>query len=238
MLAGRLVRPNGTVLGIERSAESVALATKRATAAANIAVRFEKGDLNTYEPSVNFDALIGRSVLPYLADPPGVLRRLASHVRPGGVIVFIEFDVTCIASVPEAPLLTSVANWITRAYEGGGIDPALGSSLGTQPVAVLANTLAHQIVDPTLNELAIEQLEISRQPEDLLNLVASTRDPNTLCAGTKFGLLRSEDAHAIDVLADATTSERRSFPSCASRVGMRVGDREEASRKAGDNNNK
>jgi trans-aconitate methyltransferase len=59
-------------------AESVALATKRATAAANIAVRFEEARLNTYEPSVDLDALIGRSVLPYLADPPGVLRRLAS----------------------------------------------------------------------------------------------------------------------------------------------------------------
>src|SRR5215510_4356117 len=74
MLAGRLVRPNGTVLGIEQSAESVALATKRAVAAANIAVRFEEGDLNTYRPSASYDALIGRCVLPYLADPPGVLR--------------------------------------------------------------------------------------------------------------------------------------------------------------------
>ena len=120
MLAGRLARPNGTVLGIEQSAESVALATKRAAAAANIAVRFEEGDLDTYRPSASYDALIGRFVLPYLADPPGVLRRLGSHVRPGGVIVFMEFDVTCIASVPEAPLIGSVANWITRAFEGTG----------------------------------------------------------------------------------------------------------------------
>ena len=130
MLAGRLVRPNGTVLGIERSADSVTLATRRATAAANIDVRFEEGDLNTYQPSTRYDALIGRCVLPYLADPPGVLRRLASHVRPSGVIVFMEFDVTRIASVPEAPLIGSVANWITGAYEGMGTNPALGSSLG------------------------------------------------------------------------------------------------------------
>jgi SAM-dependent methyltransferase len=130
MLAGRLVRPNGTVLGIERSADSVALAASRATAAATVAVRFEEGDLNTYEPSTSYDALIGRFVLPYLADAPGVLRRLASHVRPGGVIAFMEFDVTRIGSVPDAPLFGRVASWITRAFEGTGIDPALGSSLG------------------------------------------------------------------------------------------------------------
>jgi len=130
MLAGRLVRPNGTVLGIERSADSVALATKRATAAANLPVRFEESDLNTFRPSGSYDALIGRCVLPYLADPPGVLRRLASHIRPGGVIVFIEFDLTRIGSVPEAPLFGSVANWITHAYKSRDTDPALGSSLG------------------------------------------------------------------------------------------------------------
>jgi len=130
MLAGRLVRPGGTVLGIERSAESIELATKRVAATANLDVRFEEGDLNAYQPPASYDALIGRCVLPYLADPPGVLRRLASHIRPGGVIVFIEFDLTRIGSVPEAPLFGSVANWITRAFEGMDTDPALGSSLG------------------------------------------------------------------------------------------------------------
>jgi SAM-dependent methyltransferase len=130
MMAARLVRPTGTVLGIERSADSVALATHRVAAAGNVAVHFEVADVNTYEPSAPYDALVGRFVLPYLADPPGVLRRLASHVRPGGVIAFMEFDVTRIESVPEAPLFHTVATWITRAFEGSGIDPALGSSLG------------------------------------------------------------------------------------------------------------
>ena len=74
MLAGRLVRPNGMVLGIKRSAESVALATQPVTAAANVAVRFEESDLNTYRPPAKYDALIGPFVLPYLADPAGVLR--------------------------------------------------------------------------------------------------------------------------------------------------------------------
>src|SRR5271154_167446 len=124
MLAGRLVRPDGSVLGVERSADSVAIATGRVAAAANVSVRFEVGDINAYQPSGVYDALIGRFVLPYLDDPPGTLRRLSSHVRPGGVIAFMEFDVTRIASAPEAPLFGAVANWITRAFEAAGIDPA------------------------------------------------------------------------------------------------------------------
>jgi SAM-dependent methyltransferase len=127
---GRLVRPGGTVLGIDQSAESITLATHRAAAAGNVPVRFEVGDLNTYQPSTSYDALVGRFVLPYLVEPPGVLRRLASRVRPGGVIAFMEFDVTRIESVPEAPLFRNAATWIMRAFEGSGIDPALGSRLG------------------------------------------------------------------------------------------------------------
>ena len=130
MLVGRLVHPDGTVLGIERSADSVALATQRAVGAANGAVRFEVGDLNSYLPTGTYDALVGRFVLPYLADPIGTLRRLAGSVRPGGVIAFMEFDVRPIGSTPEAPLFRTVADWIVRAYEKSGIDPSLGSSLG------------------------------------------------------------------------------------------------------------
>jgi hypothetical protein len=68
--------------------------------------------------------------LPYLDNPPAVLKRLASHVRPGGVIAFMEFDVTRIGSVPEAPLFHAMASWIADAFKGSGIDPAVGSSLG------------------------------------------------------------------------------------------------------------
>jgi hypothetical protein len=77
-----------------------------------------------------YDALVGRCVLPYLADPCATLRRLASCVRAGGAIAFIEFDVTQISSVPENPLFGNVSEWMTRAFKDG-INPSLGSSLGS-----------------------------------------------------------------------------------------------------------
>jgi SAM-dependent methyltransferase len=130
ILAGRMVRPNGSVLGIERSADSAGLAAQRVAAAANVNARFEVADINSFQPTTYYDAVVGRFVLPYLNNPVETLKRLATYVRPGGVIAFLEFDVTRIGSVPEAPLFLSMANWITRAFEGSGIDLAMGSSMG------------------------------------------------------------------------------------------------------------
>ena len=80
MLVGRLIEPDGSVLGIEQSAKSAALAAGRVAAAGNLPVQFEVGDLDSYTPTRGYDALVGRFVLPYLADPSATLRHLASYV--------------------------------------------------------------------------------------------------------------------------------------------------------------
>jgi SAM-dependent methyltransferase len=128
-LAGRLVMPGGAVVGVEQSEGSVALARK--LTGGDQPVTFEIGDLDRFAPAGRFDALIGRFVLAYLSDPVATLRRLAAYVRPGGVIAFLEFDVTCIACAPEAPLFRRVADWITCSYTSRGAAPGLGSALGS-----------------------------------------------------------------------------------------------------------
>jgi SAM-dependent methyltransferase len=130
MLVGRLVRPGGSVLGIEQSASSAASASKRVAAAGNLPVRFEVADLESYTPRGRYDALVGRFVLPYLADPPATLQHLASYVYPAGVVAFMEFDVTKIGSVPEGPLFRKISEWMSEAFRDG-INPSLGSALGS-----------------------------------------------------------------------------------------------------------
>ena len=129
MLAGRLVRPNGSVLGIEQHADSAALAAERVAAVGNVSVRFEVGNLDSYVPSGGYDALVGRFILPYLTDPSATLRHLASYLNPRAVIAFMEFDVTKISSVPESLLVRRVCEWMTEGFKGS-IDPSFGSSLG------------------------------------------------------------------------------------------------------------
>jgi ubiquinone/menaquinone biosynthesis C-methylase UbiE len=129
MLVGRLVRPGGSVHGIEQHADSAALAAERVAAVGNVSVRFEIGNLESYAPTGGYDALVGRFVLPYLSNPSATLRHLASCLNPGAVIAFMEFDATKISSVPESLLVRRVCDWITEAFKES-INPSLGSSLG------------------------------------------------------------------------------------------------------------
>ena len=131
MLAARLVHPGGSVHGVERSTDALRLARSRVAAAGNLAVTFAQADLDGFVPAGSFDALIGRFVLPYLTDPAATLRRLAGHVRPGGVVALLEFDTTAATTVPEAPLFRAVAEWVTGAYRGAGVAPDLGSRVAT-----------------------------------------------------------------------------------------------------------
>src|SRR4051812_47055852 len=88
LLAGRLVGPSGTVLGVDRSAEAVVTATRRAAAADMGWVRFARAELDAFTPNEAFDAVIGRLVLMYLPDPVATLRRLKNCLRPGGILAF------------------------------------------------------------------------------------------------------------------------------------------------------
>lgn len=92
LLAGKLVGPTGRVLGVDRSAEAVDIAERRATESGQCYwTRFTVGELDKFSPDETFDAVIGRLVLMYLPDPAATLRRLAGFVRPGGLIAFQEW---------------------------------------------------------------------------------------------------------------------------------------------------
>ncbi|HEY6894948.1 MAG TPA: class I SAM-dependent methyltransferase, partial [Rhodanobacteraceae bacterium] len=129
LLAAAFVGANGSVLGIDQAPESVALARERAKAAGLGNVRFEAARLEDFRSDERFDALVGRLVLLYLKDPAATLRELATHVRPGGVIVFQEMEMTTARCVPESPLWTQCGRWIVEAFTRAGIETSMGSRL-------------------------------------------------------------------------------------------------------------
>ncbi len=102
-LAASTVGPAGSVLGVDRSGESIQLACERATIAGLSNVKFLKADLTTLALAELFDALVGRFVLLYLADPCSVLRALSAFVRPDGLAVFHEMDMSVTRLVPDVP---------------------------------------------------------------------------------------------------------------------------------------
>ena len=129
LLAARLVGPKGAVLGIDRAASSVQTANGRATALGINHVRFEQADLDRFEADQTFDALVGRLVLLYLADPADILKRLSRHLRPGGIVAFQEFDMTATSQVPPGELFLKVRGWLLAAFTAAGAQLDMGTKL-------------------------------------------------------------------------------------------------------------
>jgi SAM-dependent methyltransferase len=128
-LAAELVGPDGAVVGIERDPAAVALAQRR-TAEAN--VEFRVADAETLDGVEDgFDAVVGRLVLMYLADPAAVLRRAATQLRPGGLICMHEADLCYPCASPQTPLWHQVSAWFVEALEKARFEPRMGPALYT-----------------------------------------------------------------------------------------------------------
>ena len=89
LLVADFVGPAGAVIGVDRAPEAIATARRRAAAQGRANVRFVESTLEalTLDP---VDAAVGRFVLMHQPDPAATLRRVASFVRPGGVVAMME----------------------------------------------------------------------------------------------------------------------------------------------------
>ena len=126
LAAAALVGQSGTVVGIDRSAEAVAAARARASAAGATQVQFQQAEVEDFDSAPRFDGVIGRFILLYLADPAATLRELLRHVRPGGVVAFMEMDMTVCRSVPAVPLAEQAIGWLRETFRRGRVPLDLG----------------------------------------------------------------------------------------------------------------
>lgn len=130
LLASWLVGPSGFVLGVDRSAQSLALAECRAAAAGRSErIRFTTADLEQFAPDDRFDAIIGREILMYLADPAAVLRRLAIRLVPGGILAFHETSLPPFRCHPGGEIFARCRSWIIGALQCAGCDVRMGDKL-------------------------------------------------------------------------------------------------------------
>jgi ubiquinone/menaquinone biosynthesis C-methylase UbiE len=130
--AARLVGPEGSVTGVDRDPAQVALAARRAKADALTNVRFMVGDFREIELSPAADAIVGRLVLMYAADPLDALTRALRNLRPGGVIALQESIIDYDAAVliePRTGLAAKVAEWFRAGFAHAGVQPRMGLRL-------------------------------------------------------------------------------------------------------------
>jgi SAM-dependent methyltransferase len=125
------VGPTGSVLGIDRSPSALDVARKRTERARLGNVEFVEGDLTTATIEGPFDAVVGRLVLLYLEDQAAVIRRYVSTIRPGGVFVAMEYEMTAAGMLPPTALSSAVVGWIVEAFRRSGLDPMLGPRLAS-----------------------------------------------------------------------------------------------------------
>jgi SAM-dependent methyltransferase len=128
-LAARLVGPDGSVTGVDASADAIDLARKRAREAGLANVRFLVDDITSVSLDVPVDALVGRLILMYLADPAAALRKLRPLLAPGGLMVFHEMDIYGAVSQPPCPLLEATAERIRETLRRVGADARVGLRL-------------------------------------------------------------------------------------------------------------
>jgi ubiquinone/menaquinone biosynthesis C-methylase UbiE len=131
LVAANLVGRHGEVVGVDLNPAVLTTARTRAAAAGLTNVRFVAGDIREIALEGSFDAVIGRLVLIYVADPVAVLRQLASRLRPGGIVAFQEYNFTedSVRSYPALPSLGTFWGWMRAVVAGAGIDPCLGYRL-------------------------------------------------------------------------------------------------------------
>jgi ubiquinone/menaquinone biosynthesis C-methylase UbiE len=183
MLAADLVGARGEVVGTDRSATALARARQRAKARSLQNVTFREGDPAEMTFERPFDAVIGRYVLMFQRDPAAMLRGVAKHARPGGVVFFHEVDWDGVHSSPPAPIYERCAQWTAETLRRSGADIRMGTRL-------FSTFIAAGLAAPSM------------QVETLIAGVANNAGPLQLIAD-----LTASMAQAMERLGVATAAE-------------------------------
>jgi ubiquinone/menaquinone biosynthesis C-methylase UbiE len=129
LLAARIVGRDGAVLGVEKAFSSVESARRRVAGLDVQNVSFVESDLTEFATDKMFDAIVGRFVLSYIPDRAAVLRRLARHLKPSGVVAFQEIDMREISQTPPSELFLRARHWLLEGFAAGGTELDMGSKL-------------------------------------------------------------------------------------------------------------
>jgi SAM-dependent methyltransferase len=129
LLAER-VGPSGRVVGVERSADAVALARKLVSerALGNVEV-LERDARATGLPRTSFDLATARLVLVNVPQPEQIVAEAAALVRPGGCVAFHEADYVSHVCDPPLEAWTNLVDLLKVYSERNGIDPFVGRKL-------------------------------------------------------------------------------------------------------------
>ena len=120
-VAADLVGPGGSVVGLDHSPEALARARLQAAQRGLAHVQFIEGDMHDPAPGGPYDAIVEQLALYQDPDPAEVLRRQATVLRPGGLIVPVESDLAGAYTEPEVPMSTQLHSWMVESFAKAGL---------------------------------------------------------------------------------------------------------------------
>ena len=94
-------------------------------------VTYAACDVHTLAAPRQFDVIYARFLLVHLDDPTGALTKMAACLRPGGVLVCDEHDVSNIRSLPATAAPEKFRALLHRIAEHRGLDYTLAARLGS-----------------------------------------------------------------------------------------------------------
>ncbi|BEP16642.1 hypothetical protein acdb102_49530 [Acidothermaceae bacterium B102] len=128
-VAAELVGPNGSVVGVDKAQGAVDAANAEAAHRRLTQVSFRQGDPTRLPEDQPFDAVIGRYVLQFQAEPAAFLAALLPVVRRGGPVVFHELDWGGLRSFPPSALHDQACLWAEEAIRRSGAKTDMGRRL-------------------------------------------------------------------------------------------------------------
>src|SRR5262245_42781870 len=127
-LLADLVGPEGVVTGIDSSGAQLAQARERLRARGSTASFVQASATDTGLPFESFDLVYSRFLLIHLPEPEQALREMRALLKPNGILVCEDGDLTSAGSEPPSAL-GAFANLWGRLGPRRGVDYTLGRRL-------------------------------------------------------------------------------------------------------------
>ncbi|MBO0783136.1 MAG: class I SAM-dependent methyltransferase [Ktedonobacteraceae bacterium] len=205
LLAAELVGQQGQVVGVDSNPAALAVAQRRAQEAGFSQICFQTADIHELSVEGQFDALVGRLILPHASVTKSPLPHLLTHLRQGGVVAFQEFDFPAhqTSTQPVCPLWEQAVTWCIEISQRAGVDTQMGMKLARM-------LMAEGLPAPQLRyEAAIGAGPSWLGYECLTELVRSL-----LPLIVQLGIATAQDIE-IETLAERLREENRSLGSVA-----------------------